>query len=439
MVCRALAIGVLEALVMGNMKPVGLPGEALVRIEEGHMRCAAIQSTATPVPVQAPQPYRLRAWIGHYSPCVAAVLLGALPVGWVAQTSPAVRDAHAFLQRYVSVTAQDIAALDRGGVVVQTLKTNAPTGVAILGVIRIAASSESFLERFRDITDFKKGPEIPQVGRFADPPRLEDVEPLVVDAADLEALRSCRVGNCDIKLTGQMVGRFHQIDWAAPNWRDLTASLFKRLLVERVVAYSRSGNTALGAYRDKGRAVEIADEIHAVVDASARLCGHAPEFLKHVECPSSQVLAASEHFVYWSKEKLAFKPVTSLTDVTIYRKAYEATAATFIASKDLYLKPLFPHVARPDATRRHWLQRSSGVLPRVCESLARRRARRHLQRSETVAGRASGTRRCGEVLPRDQAPNATGSQCTTSAPDVWPVLAAVGRKRLEATMTFAVQ
>lgn len=341
MVCRALAIGVLEALVMGNMKPVGLPGEALVRIEEGHMRCAAIQSTATPVPVQAPQPYRLRAWIGHYSPCVAAVLLGALPVGWVAQTSPAVRDAHAFLQRYVSVTAQDIAALDRGGVVVQTLKTNAPTGVAILGVIRIAASSESFLERFRDITDFKKGPEIPQVGRFADPPRLEDVEPLVVDAADLEALRSCRVGNCDIKLTGQMVGRFHQIDWAAPNWRDLTASLFKRLLVERVVAYSRSGNTALGAYRDKGRAVEIADEIHAVVDASARLCGHAPEFLKHVECPSSQVLAASEHFVYWSKEKLAFKPVTSLTDVTIYRKAYEATAATFIASKDLYSSHYF--------------------------------------------------------------------------------------------------
>jgi len=50
-----------------------------------------------------------------------------------------------------------------------------------------------------DITRFKSGEEILQIGRFSDPPALEDLATLTVGPDDFD-VRSCRVGDCGIRL-----------------------------------------------------------------------------------------------------------------------------------------------------------------------------------------------------------------------------------------------
>jgi hypothetical protein len=46
---------------------------------------------------------------------------------------------------------------------------------------------------------FRKVPQIVELGVFSNPPRLEDLAGLTIDAADLDALEDCKPGNCAVK------------------------------------------------------------------------------------------------------------------------------------------------------------------------------------------------------------------------------------------------
>jgi hypothetical protein len=84
-------------------------------------------------------------------------------------------------------------------------------------VVHVDAPAARFIDRFGDIERFERGPGVPQIGRFGTPPRLEDLASLTLPAKDVAALKTCRPGDCDVKLSTAAMIRFrNQVNWSSP-------------------------------------------------------------------------------------------------------------------------------------------------------------------------------------------------------------------------------
>src|ERR1019366_6925153 len=60
--------------------------------------------------------------------------------------------------------------------------------VATVGAVRIPVTIDFFLDQFRDIETFKKGPAVLSIGKFSDPPREQDLGRLTLGNKELDAL-----------------------------------------------------------------------------------------------------------------------------------------------------------------------------------------------------------------------------------------------------------
>ena len=141
-----------------------------------------------------------RAWAA-----VAVVMAGAA----LAQTaaSDISTEIGMVLVRDLRFSAAELADLQRGKVVKHGIATSAPGEIAAVGAVRVNTSKAAFLDRVRDIVRFKRGPDILQIGRFGNPPSLDDLAALTVDKDDFD-VRACRVGDCSGRLPADVIRRF---------------------------------------------------------------------------------------------------------------------------------------------------------------------------------------------------------------------------------------
>ncbi len=246
------------------------------------------------------------------------------------------------LQKHIQVTAEDIAGLERGEAIARVLKTTVKKEIAAVGIVRVDTSGDAFIEKFRDIAEFKKSPSVEQIGKFSNPPRLEDLKGLTLDPCCLNAIKSCETGECDMQMSGEMMDRFRrELDPSAPDYATRANELTRRILLDYVKAYLQSGNAALIEYHDQRNAVRLGDEYRSLLIQSRFLAESAPEFYKYLEeFPKASSLNV-EDFIYWSKEKYGLKPVLSITHVAIYRRTIENRTEVLIASKQIYASHYF--------------------------------------------------------------------------------------------------
>ena len=214
--------------------------------------------------------------------------------------------------------------------------------MAAFAIMRLDVPAEFFIDKVRDIVNFKKSDNVLQIGKFSDPPRLEDLAGLTLDAVDIEAIRRCRVNSCDVKLPERFIERFRkEVNWSAPNYRDRVTTLAREMLLEYVQAYLHGGNAALGEYKDKSYPVRLADEFRSLLQPAPYMYGYAPEFERYLQEFPTTPLADVEDFIYWSKDKFGLKPVVSLTHVTIYKDRRADDLDVLIASKGIYASHYF--------------------------------------------------------------------------------------------------
>jgi hypothetical protein len=113
--------------------------------------------------------------------------------------------------------------------------------------------------------------------RISAPPRLEDFSAMRLPNEDLDDLRSCRVGDCEVKLGEQALRRFRsEIYWSAPNARAAATALMQRLAFEYVTRYLKGGNEQLAVYRDNSRPRFVAQEFQTIVDQMPELTSYMP-------------------------------------------------------------------------------------------------------------------------------------------------------------------
>lgn len=265
------------------------------------------------------------------------VLVAVLLAAAAATGRPPSRDIDPRLARVLTrdlrFSDADLAELQRGRIVKRTGDAPAPGEVAVAGAARVRASADSFLAQFRDIEQFKRGVDVLEIGRFSDAPVVGDLAGLTIGKDDID-LRNCRVGDCDIRLPADLIGRFqHEIDWRAPDADARAAVLFKRLLVNHVRAYLTGHPGRIAEYNDGRRPIRPGDEFAGVLQHTPAVDDLVPGLAAHLQSFPFTPLEGAEDFVYWSKEKFGLTPFITVTQVTIVRGAF---GGYVITTKDVY-------------------------------------------------------------------------------------------------------
>ena len=248
------------------------------------------------------------------------------------------------LTRTLGFSPADLRAFDAGSAAIKSLDTPAREELAHVGVVYVDASNERFLERFRDIERFERGPGIPQIGRFGSPPRLEDLESLTLPATDVAALPTCRPGDCAVKLSATAMRRFRsEVDWSSSEAARQANEVVRTMILELVLAYQTNGNAALGRYDDGDEPLPVAEKFHALLAAEDPLPAPVPALMAYLDTYPRGRPAGVEDFFYWSVVDFGLKQTIRVSHVTIYPLAADSPSGVVyaIAIKQLYASHYF--------------------------------------------------------------------------------------------------
>ncbi len=269
------------------------------------------------------------------------ILVFSAPVAGIRRQTPK-PEPLTFLVKQLAFTPYELGSLEKGQIIVRLPKTAETREVAAFAIMRLDVPGDFFLDRVRDIINFKMSDNVLQIGKFSDPPRLEDLAGLTLDPVDIDAIRRCRVKACDVKMSSKFIERFRkEVNWSESNYRSRVTELMRQMLLEGVQAYLQGGNAALGAYNDKANELRLADEFRSLLQPASYMYEYVPEFQKYLEDFPHAHLDNVENFLYWSKEKFGLKPVTTVTHITIYKRLHTNGLDVMIASKGIYASHYF--------------------------------------------------------------------------------------------------
>lgn len=266
----------------------------------------------------------------QYLLCTLLVCFGAGSA--LAQASMA--DFQQALREKAAFNEHDFAALQLRQPVVRLVPATDKGEVAVTGLVNINSSAEEFLQQYRDGMMRKNNSAILEIGNFGSEPALADLTGLTLEPEDIEDLKECVVGDCQIKLSAPMIERFQkEIDWSAPDYQTRVTNLFKEMLVAYIKDYRARGERALIEYSDKSDTVSLAAEQRALTNAG----GYVNSFLTD---PKSGLQLVQDTLV-WSKIKFGLKPVISVNHISLYKRNSDAGPQVLIASKQIYANHYF--------------------------------------------------------------------------------------------------
>lgn len=249
-------------------------------------------------------------------------------------TSAPHADPFAFLQPSVTITVDEHRQLDRGQPIARVLPGK-ELEVAVLAAVPVNIDGDRLVAWMRRIEELKKSSYVLAIGRFSDPPRIEDLAALSLDDEDLSEIRTCRPGRCGLKLSaGEMTQLQKAANGEAGDWKPPVQDAFRRLVLERVQAYLANGGVA--TYDDQSSPVRPAARFTSILDHSLFLSERLPRFAEHLRGYPLTAAPGAESFVYWSKERLAGKAIISVTHVSIVRTRDPALPDVLVAGKEIF-------------------------------------------------------------------------------------------------------
>lgn len=242
----------------------------------------------------------------------------------------------AFLTPGISIDSADRGRLDAGKAVVKVLPS-ANRDLAVVAAMRINAPPDRLIAWTSEIAALQRGRYMPLVSRFSDPPRIEDLDALTLDDDDLSDLRSCRPGDCGIKLSVGEMTRLQQHVTGAPHWELSVQHEFRRVVFDRVQAYRASGDFGLPPYYDDEVPVVPDVEFASLMDELGLIPAHPRGLAEYLQLyPRLDYPDVVESFLYWATETLGVRPITSVTHVTLLRSDAPGWPPAVVVSKQVF-------------------------------------------------------------------------------------------------------
>jgi len=224
-----------------------------------------------------------------------------------------------FLRKVIQLDDAQLAAVEKGEVVTKLLPTTDKPEIAAFGIVKTSGTPDQLLAHARDIQKFRQVPQIPEMGRFSNPAKLEDLKGLTHPPDDIGALKRCKSGSCDVKLGTKGLEAVAKIDWKAPDAEARAVLVFNQAIVDYVRAYQQGGTDAMGNVLDKKQEKSRAEEYRTLMANSPYLVDYVKEFYDYLEAYPNGKLAGAEDVLYWAKDTFGLKPVICGYHVTFYK------------------------------------------------------------------------------------------------------------------------
>ena len=208
------------------------------------------------------------------------VMATGLSLPGISQTTPELQK---FFRNSIGLNPYQIADISAGKAVSKVLESRTPAEIFVFGAVYIKAAPVSYIQFATDFNRLRKLPEFLAIGKFSNPPRLKDLDGFAFDAHDIKALKECRPGHCEIQLPAESIEDFHKsINWEAPDLDRQVNDYVHQRVIQRLQAYRREGNQALGVYNDKRTPVNVASQFEHMLSYSRVLPAYLPDFYHYL-------------------------------------------------------------------------------------------------------------------------------------------------------------
>ena len=273
-----------------------------------------------------------------------ALTLSVIGFLWCSLGAPAIGQGgfparlDAYFTKVLKLSPAERQTLLAGKPLARILDADPVKEVSVFGAIWIAAPTAAYVAALKDIENFEKGAGFRATKKVSDPARLDDFAQLTLPDDDLKDLRSCKVGDCALKLSAEALARVRkEVDWARPDAKTQVEALMRRMAVEYVNAYRSGGNRELAVYRDSEHPVFVANEFRELVNAMPELGEYLPDMRQYLLDYPKPPMRPTTSFVYWQEAEFGLKPTIRISHVAIQ----EDVDATVVASKQLYSSHYF--------------------------------------------------------------------------------------------------
>jgi hypothetical protein len=281
---------------------------------------------------------RLAKWWELQTVVLLILILG---IAWVAfsQTNP---DLRTYFKEYIGLSDNQIAAIRDGQAVTKTLESRTPDEIFVFGAVYIKAAAEDYLKFSRDFDRLRKLPGYLAIGEFSNPPQLSDLKDFTFTSEDIQALKDCKPGKCQIQMPTSSIDELHQsVDFSSPDAEDQVDRLLQQTVLSRVLAYQQDGNQILGVYNDKHNPTVVPEQFKFMLSYSKALPRYFPDFYNYLLTYPQGKPADVQDAFYWAKVKFGLKPTLRVVHVLTLQRETPAGPLAAVAEKQLYSSHYF--------------------------------------------------------------------------------------------------
>ena len=252
-------------------------------------------------------------------------------------------DVPKFLSEQLGFSSKDLEELAKGEAVLKVPRPEDDAEVQVFGAIIVSAPAMFLIQGFRDFNaPASDASTIMQMGRLSSSPAPADFSRLEIPKDDVEALKKCQVGKCDVKLPASAIERFlADVDWSANDYSRQVHALFAELSVGYVQAYMSEGSSALATYNDKSEPLSVAEGFRRLLGESSQFFTYDASFHRYLQRYPNEPVQGVENIFYWAVEDFSLKPVIGLYHMAIRAEPETTGVDAIIATKQLYASHYF--------------------------------------------------------------------------------------------------
>jgi len=221
------------------------------------------------------------------------------------------------------------------------LETKDQDEVALFGIVALDAPRSDVVRRVRDLGSFLRTPGRTGFGVFSTPATINDAGAFVADPSDLDALKECKPGDCNVKMPARSIEEFRNaIDWSSAASGAQATALVRQRMVDYVEAYRRGGVGVMVEYGDQKMAGRSGEAFVSLLAESPYLYDYVPAFKEYLTKYPAVSLPEVTNAVYWSMDRMPrLRPILGLTHLAIYEPP--GAPLTLVSANQLYASHYF--------------------------------------------------------------------------------------------------
>jgi hypothetical protein len=267
-------------------------------------------------------------------------LFAALVVSWLGptalggQSSTPRQEVDDALQK-MKFTAAEIATLHNGTVIARA-DTSGDGEILTQAAVKILVPHDQVVSYYGQMIAYVDGEVTLGFGRFSTPAAPADVAQLAFDRDEVDALKNCRPGRCDIRLGGAAFTTMQSaINWNAADYPAEVNGFARKAAIDYFNAYRARGDDALITYDDRNKPVSLRKEWAGILANASVFHAFHPALARYLAVYPKEPLPGARDILYWIKENYGLKPVISIVHGVVYTPAGQ-TDRTIVAQKYIY-------------------------------------------------------------------------------------------------------